>query len=654
MHGEMSAINRFSTLTAIAAGMIVTAAAFIFFALLGLSGVPQVNLDDQLHVQVIRAGESQDGSVVSKTSAQSQKSAAGGNSAQSQESVPGENLISLSEKAEVPAGQPLAPGDRSVSVMTLHDVDKLTSNVLCFRADRASVDVYIDGKKRGGNGAGAAGASDEAGKTGSAGLSVITIPLYSKDFGKEVRIEMEALEGYVPSAPQRVLLLRVEDAAKYPLIGHELKMTALLALMTAAVLLFVYALISVILRRRFGETLLLCVMLFAFSASAFEACGFFGLFLAGPQIGSAIGTCASFAAPVTFAAFLAVSMAPHKKMRKRIYTILALLLTAGVAAILILHTVRKMPLSDFEIFLEIATSAVLIFVILVERGALLQSVREDAEDVLVRIGVRLGAVFAVLDLLINNLWRFNALQGASRFLPVFDYRTCGLCAVSAFWLLYEWRKMGRYKRREENRELMKRLSYTDILCNVPNRHYCDRKIADISKHMGYQATLVEYTIFMMDVDYLREVNESAGFDAGDEMIRCVAEAIADAMRGCGADELGIRSPQIEENAEAVEETKDCFYGRWGGDEFVACTFRSQADAFETTLTSRIAAINIEKRLPFQVSVSIGSSDFQSGSYDRITRALALADRAMFERKTQYHEAHSRENMDAAGKLARMK
>jgi hypothetical protein len=53
-------------------------------------------------------------------------------------------------------------------------------------------------------------------------------------------------------------------------------------------------------------------------------------------------------------------------------------------------------------------------------------------------------------------------------------------------------------------------------------------------------------------------------------------------------------------------------------------------------------------------VSIGSSDFQSGSYDRITRALALADRAMFERKTQYHEAHSRENMDAAGKLARMK
>ena len=71
----MSAINRFSTLTAIAAGMIVTAAAFIFFALLGLSGIPQVNLDDQLHVQVIRAGESQS-------------------------SVPGENLISLSEKAE--------------------------------------------------------------------------------------------------------------------------------------------------------------------------------------------------------------------------------------------------------------------------------------------------------------------------------------------------------------------------------------------------------------------------------------------------------------------------------------------------------------------------------------------------------------------------
>ena len=149
------------------------------------------------------------------------------------------------------------------------------------------------------------------------------------------------------------------------------------------------------------------------------------------------------------------------------------------------------------------------------------------------------------------------------------------------------------RKNEETAELMKKLAYTDILSGIPNRHFCDRKIAEIAAAPAYQTAAFEYTIFMMDIDSLGEINEAEGFAAGDEAIRCIAEAISDAMRGCGADLFADGRPLFPEEK---GELGDCFFGRWGGDEFVACTLRSQADAFLTTLTSRIAAINIEKRI----------------------------------------------------------
>ena len=40
-----------------------------------------------------------------------------------------------------------------------------------------------------------------------------------------------------------------------------------------------------------------------------------------------------------------------------------------------------------------------------------------------------------------------------------------------------------------------------------------------------------------------------------------------------------------------------------------------------------------------VSLSVGSCDLTSGSYDRVLEALVKADRAMYERKRQYHASH---------------
>ncbi|MDO5701854.1 MAG: diguanylate cyclase [Lachnospiraceae bacterium] len=429
------------------------------------------------------------------------------------------------------------------------------------------------------------------------------------------------------------------EAGATPMSGNEAKLAVLTFILISGMLILVYSVIGIFGGQGSGEAVLICAAVILFAVNALGASGLLPLFMKNAAAGEVAAKFAGYAAPAVLMVFWAVSTDPKKKVRKRIYTVLAGVVVAVCAAAYASGKVSGLPQTDFGKYAPFVTVGVLFLVIIVERGALIQSSAENAEDVLTRTGIRIAAVCAAADMLIKNAERFPAISAGLEALgSAVDFRTVGICALSAFLLLYEWKKMGRFRSSAEREELMERLAYTDILCGVPNRHYCDRKIADISRHKGYQASLAEYTIFMMDVDDLAKVNAEHGFDAGDELIRCVGDAVADAMRGCGADEFGIRSPQPSKK-DADENANDCFYGLWGSDEFVACTYRSQADAFETTLTSRIAAINIEKRLPFQVSVSVGSCDFRSGSYDRIARALALADRAMLERKARYHEVH---------------
>ena len=240
-------------------------------------------------------------------------------------------------------------------------------------------------------------------------------------------------------------------------------------------------------------------------------------------------------------------------------------------------------------------------------------------------------ILLLIELARQNIWRLQESSTFGQYFPKVDYIACAVIAASCMFLLHQFRLSAGLLRREENAVLMKDLAYTDILSGIPNRHYCDRKLAAITKTIPYTQTPAEYTIFILNVDSMHEINEKQGYETGDEVIRRVAESVHDAMRGCGADIRGDIGPVAFADS-SDGESADCFYGRWGGDEFAACTFRSQADAFQTTFASRIAAVNIEKQLPIPISVSVGSCDFRSGSYEAAISAIERASGEMAERK----------------------
>ncbi len=100
-----------------------------------------------------------------------------------------------------------------------------------------------------------------------------------------------------------------------------------------------------------------------------------------------------------------------------------------------------------------------------------------------------------------------------------------------------------------------RLAHYDPLTNVPNRIlFRDRLQRALERaRRGNQAV----ALFFMDLDGFKQVNDTLGHEAGDELIRCVAERLSACMRKSdsvariGGDEFTVILEDIETTADIV-------------------------------------------------------------------------------------------------------
>lgn len=126
-------------------------------------------------------------------------------------------------------------------------------------------------------------------------------------------------------------------------------------------------------------------------------------------------------------------------------------------------------------------------------------------------------------------------------------------------------------------------------------------------------TEVKLAILFIDLDKFKEINDTKGHDAGDEVLMNFAA-------------------RLEQN---IRESDFC--GRLGGDEFVVCLnlikdfegIGAKADRLIERLSQPIS-INGE---PIAVGVSIGISLYPDQSQDMAT-LLSLADEAMYKAKLE--------------------
>lgn len=153
-----------------------------------------------------------------------------------------------------------------------------------------------------------------------------------------------------------------------------------------------------------------------------------------------------------------------------------------------------------------------------------------------------------------------------------------------------------------------RLSITDGLTDLyVHRHFCEVLATEVERAQRYGAPL---TLLFVDLDDFKNVNDSLGHLAGDEVLRVVALALKSESRSTD------------------------MVARYGGDEFAALlpgVTGEQAVHFARRIQARLAAAPARvggRSIP--ITVSLGLGEYVKG--DTPTSLLDRADRALYRAK----------------------
>ena len=167
---------------------------------------------------------------------------------------------------------------------------------------------------------------------------------------------------------------------------------------------------------------------------------------------------------------------------------------------------------------------------------------------------------------------------------------------------------------KRNIEQMRDLAHTDALTGLGNRLAFDEDLMTIEK----KPISEDFAFLQFDVNSLKNINDTYGHTAGDEMIRTAAEMITGTIGDMGR----------------------CY--RTGGDEFVAMieANRKAVNAIEARLNARTE--RFVSSFGQKLSVSCGYATKQEFPEKSISDLMAEADERMYEAKKRYYE---REGVD---------
>ncbi len=109
-------------------------------------------------------------------------------------------------------------------------------------------------------------------------------------------------------------------------------------------------------------------------------------------------------------------------------------------------------------------------------------------------------------------------------------------------------KLNRIIRERGYRALLKRLSIRDVLTDLYNRRFLDQKLEEEAQ----RATRQNYPLFLiiLDLDNFKELNDTLGHQAGDEVLQRLAGVLSNSIRRnvdipfrYGGDEFAVMIPQ---------------------------------------------------------------------------------------------------------------
>lgn len=154
------------------------------------------------------------------------------------------------------------------------------------------------------------------------------------------------------------------------------------------------------------------------------------------------------------------------------------------------------------------------------------------------------------------------------------------------------------------------LSETDVLTGLANRRAFKRRLGEEFRRSKRYGTPV--SLLFVDIDGLKQLNDTHGHLAGDRTIRTVAAAI---VRGLRASDFG---------------------ARWGGDEFAIVAPNTPAGAARSSAERLVARVadrgGVHLRGRPTVSIGVATYDPAEGRYADLDALVRAADDALYGAK----------------------
>lgn len=305
--------------------------------------------------------------------------------------------------------------------------------------------------------------------------------------------------------------------------------------------------------------------------------------------------------------------------------------------------------SDYVLtFYQLFTLVVVAYIL---RG-LVRATRQRLEDIwFFNWGTFLLVVFAVNDIL--HFLRVIHTASLSHFgLVIFLFFQAAIIARRHTRLLFRYEELNRdleqlvaRKTGELNNmvKLLRHASLSDSLTGLRNRRYVyEVLLAEMDAFIERWAyTRKHHAVFMLDIDHFKEINDTAGHDAGDRILRRFAEVVAGTVR---ADDVLVR---------------------WGGEEFLLLLKNMDPDNQSSLAAKVLQAIRSsvffgegDARRP--VTASLGGVLYplrdDCPELPRFADCIGMADMALYEAKRRgrdrgvlaYPGDGSREGVDGAG------
>ncbi len=166
------------------------------------------------------------------------------------------------------------------------------------------------------------------------------------------------------------------------------------------------------------------------------------------------------------------------------------------------------------------------------------------------------------------------------------------------------------KNLNDEKEHFEEISQIDFLTNILNRRAF---FNEANKYFAYaKRNGINFSIMMIDIDHFKQINDIYGHEAGDEVLKKLAQLIRTSIR------------------------KEDIFGRLGGEEFGLCLLHTDQFSVHSVAEKIRASIEktpvIYKEHTIEFTISIGYYTIELESED-VKRALNKADMALYRAKS---------------------